>query len=72
MIYSSTHKFAFSNLRFSPFSSITGEICVKIKDKVHYVNQLIEPDLMMHIHMTFSKKTTPPTPPNYSKCSSRS
>ena len=26
------------------------------------VNQLIEPNLMMVIHMTFSKKSTPPTP----------
>ena len=32
------------------------EICVQHKNKVHHVNQLIEPDLMMHIHMTFSKK----------------
>ena len=32
-----------------------------MKNKVH-VNQLIEPDLMMYIHMAFSKKTTPPTP----------
>ena len=26
------------------------------KNKVHHVNQLIEPDLMMYIHMAFSKK----------------
>ena len=38
------------------FSSITREICVQIKNKVHHVNQLIEPDLTMYIHMTFSKK----------------
>ena len=38
------------------FSSITREICVQIKNKIHHVNQLIEPDLMMYIHMTFSKK----------------
>ena len=44
------------------FWSITREICVQIKNKVHHVNQLIEPDLMMYIHMAFSKKTTPPTP----------
>ena len=40
------------------FSSITREICVQIKNKVHHVNQLIEPDLMMYIHMTFSLKKT--------------
>ena len=40
------------------FSSITREICVQMKNKVH-VNQLIEADLMMCIHMTLSKKTTP-------------
>ena len=66
MIYFSSHKFEFSNLRFfailRTFSSITREICVQIKNKVHHVNQLIEPDLMMYIHMAFSKKTTPPTP----------
>ena len=56
MIYFSSHKFAFSNLRFSPFSSIMREICVQIKNKVHHVNQLIEAYLMMYIHMTFSKK----------------
>ena len=36
------------------FSSITREICVQIKNKVHHVNQLIEADLMIYIHMTFS------------------
>ena len=60
MIYFSSHKFAFSNLRFCAilrtFSSITREICVQIKNKVHHGNQLIEPDLMMYIHMNFSKK----------------
>ena len=59
MIYFSSHKFAFLNLRFSPFSSITREICVQIKNKVHPVNQLIEADLLMCIHLTFSKKATP-------------
>ena len=34
------------------------EICDEIKNKVHHVNQLIEADLMMCIHMTFSKKKT--------------
>ena len=66
MIYFSSHKFAFLNLRFltflRTFSSITRKICVQTKNKVHHVNQLIEPDLMMYIHITFSKKTTPPTP----------
>ena len=60
MIYFSSHKFAFSNLRFSPFyehfRAITREICDEIKNKVHHVNHLIEADLMMYIHMTFSKK----------------
>ena len=63
MINFSSHKFAFSNLRLSPFyehfRSITREICVQIKNKVHHVNQFIEADLMMYIHITFSKKTTP-------------
>ena len=60
IIYFSSHQFAFSNLRFCAilrtFSSITRKICVQIKNKVHHVNQLIEPDLMMYIHMTFSLK----------------
>ena len=30
------------------FSSIMQEICIQIKNKVHYVNQLIEVDLMMY------------------------
>ena len=59
-IYFSSHKFAFSNLRFfailRAFSSITRKICVQIKNKVHHVNQLKEPDLMMYTHMPFSKK----------------
>ena len=40
---------------------------------VHHVNQLIEADLMIYIHMNFSKKTTPlhSTPLNYSKYSFR-
>ena len=60
----------FATLR--TFSSITQEICVQIENKVHHVNQLIEPDQMTYIHMAFSKKTTPPTPLHYSKYSSRS
>ena len=60
MIYFSSHKFAFLNLRFSPFyehfRQLRREICDEIKNKVHHVNQLIEADLMMYIHMTFSKK----------------
>ena len=62
MIYFSSHKFAFSNLRFSSFYEHFRQLrekCVQIKNKVHHVNQLIEPDLMMYVHMTFSKKTTP-------------
>ena len=64
MIYFSSHKFAFSNLRFSPFNEhfrqLREKYPFKLKDKVHHVNQLIEADLMMCIHMTFSiKKTTP-------------
>ena len=31
------------------FSSITREISVKIENKVHHVNQLIEPDMMISI-----------------------
>ena len=63
MIYFSSHKFAFSNLRFSPFyehfRQLREKYAFKLKNKVHHVNQLIEADLMMCIHMTFSKKTTP-------------
>ena len=84
MIYFSSHKFAFFKSPFfailRTFSSITREIWVQIKNKVHHVNQLIEPDLMMCIHMTFSKKnhststplhSTPHTPLNYSRYSFR-
>ena len=65
MTYFSSHQFAFSNLHFCAilrtFSSITREICVQIeKNKVHHVNQLIEPDLMIYIYMTFPKKTLRP------------
>ena len=56
MIYFSSHKFAFSNLRFSPFYEHFRQLRDEIKNKVHHVNQLIEADLMMYIHMTFSKK----------------
>ena len=63
MIYFSSHKFAFSSFRFSPFCEhfrqLREKYAVQIKNKVHHVNQLIEVDLMMYIHMTFSKKTTP-------------
>ena len=62
MIYFSSHKFAFLNLRFSPFyehfRQLREKNAFKLK-KVHHVNQLIEADLMMCKHMTFSKKTTP-------------
>ena len=60
MIYFSSHKFAFSNLRFSPFyehfRQLREKYAFKLKGKVHHFNQLIEADLMMYIHMTFSKK----------------
>ena len=58
-IYFLSHKFAFSNLRFfailRTFSSITRDICDETKNKVHHVNQLIEPDLIMYIYITFIK-----------------
>ena len=38
---------------------ITREISVQIKNKVHHVNQLIEPDLMMYIYTTFAQKKHP-------------
>ena len=60
MIYFSSYKYAFSNFRFLPFYEhfrrLRGKYAFKLKNKVHYVNQLIEPDLMMYIHMIFSKK----------------
>ena len=63
MIYFSSHKFALLNLRFSSFyehfRQLREKYALKLKNKVHHVNQLIEADLMMWIHMTFSKKTTP-------------
>ena len=64
MIYFSSHKFVFSNFHFfailQTFSSITQEICVQIKNKGHHVNWLIEPNLMMYLHMAFSKKPLHP------------
>ena len=77
MIYFSSHKFAFSNLRFSPFYEHFRQLCekysLKFKNKVHHVNQLIESDLMMYIHIPFSKSdhSTLRTPLTYSKYSSR-
>ena len=74
MIYFSSHKFAFSNLRFLPFyehfRQLREKYAFKLKNKAHYVNQLIEADLMMYIHMTFSKKNHS-TPLDYSKYSFR-
>ena len=76
MIHFSSHKFAFFKCPFfailRTFSSITREIWVQIKNKVHHVNQLIKPDQMMYIHMTFSKEihSTPRTPLTYSEYSS--
>ena len=53
MIYFSSHKFAFSNLRFLPFyehfRQLREKYEFKLKNKVHHVNQLIEADLMMYI-----------------------
>ena len=58
MIYFSNHKLAFLNLRFSlfyeHFRQLREKCAFKIKNKVHHVNQLIDADLMMCIHMTFS------------------
>ena len=72
MIYFLSHKFEFSNLHFSPFykhfCQLHKKYVMKSKNKVHNVNQLIEADLMMYIHMTFSKKNHS-TPLNYSKYS---
>ena len=70
MIYFSSHKFAFLNFRFSPFYEHFRQLRKKyayILKLVHHVNQLKEPDLMMCIHMPFSKKnhsthSTPRTP----------
>ena len=41
---------------------ITREICDETQNKEHHVNQLIEPDLMIYTYITFTQKTTPPTP----------
>ena len=77
MIYFSSHKFAFSNLLFSSFyehfRQLGKKYAFKLKNKVHHVNKLIEPDLMMCIHITFSKSdhSTPLTPLTYSKYSPR-
>ena len=57
MIYFLSHEFAFSNLRFSPFHEhfrqLREKYAFKLKNKVHHVNQLTEPDLMMYIYITF-------------------
>ena len=58
MIYFSSHKFAFSNLNFSSFYEHFRQLREKYAFKskiVHHVNKLIEPDLMICIHITFSK-----------------
>ena len=52
MINFLSHKFAFQISVFATlqtFSSITQEICERMKNKVHHVNQFIETDQMMHI-----------------------
>ena len=58
MIFFSSHKFAFSNLRFSPFYEYFRQLREKyaFKLKIKYIMLIIEPDLMMYIHMTFSEK----------------
>ena len=74
-----SHKFAFSNLRFPPFyehfRQLREKYTTTVKNKVHHVNQLIEPDLMMYIYITFIKIfhdiPLDATPLNYSKYSSR-
>ena len=64
MICFASHKFAFSNLRFSPFyehfRQLREKYAFKLKNKVHHVNQPIEPDLMIYIHNIFSKKISTP------------
>ena len=59
MIYFSSHKFVFSNLRFSSFyehfRQLREKFAFKLKNKVHHVNQLIEPDLMMYIRLFLKK-----------------
>ena len=58
--YFSRIKFAFSNPRFSPFyehyRQLREKYAFKLKNNVHHVNQLKEPDLMMYTHLPFSKK----------------
>ena len=60
MIYFSSHKFAFSNLRFSPFYEHFRQLLEKyvFKLKIKYIMLInsLSPILMMYIHMTFSKK----------------
>ena len=64
MIYFSSHKFAFSNLRFSPFYEHFRQLREKcaMKSKIKYIMLIssLRADLMMYIHMTFSKKKTTP------------
>ena len=60
IIYFSSHKFAFSNFHFSPFYEHFRQLRVQIKNKVHHVNQLIEPDLMI-FPLKKSLHSTPPT-----------
>ena len=74
MIYFLSHKFAFSNLRFSPFyehfRQLREKYAFKLKMKVHHDNQLTEPNLMMYIYITFIQlyhthpSTYPPTHPH--------
>ena len=55
MIYFLSHKFAFFAI-LRTCSSITREICVQIKNKVHHVNHIIEPNLMLYTYTTFAQE----------------
>ena len=67
VFYFLSHKFAFPNLHFLPFYEHFRQLREKytmIKNKVHHVNQLIEPDLMMYIYIynfyqNFPRDSTP-------------
>ena len=60
MIYFSSNKSAFSNLRFSPFyeriRQLREKYAFKLKTKCIMLISSLSPDLMMYIHMNFSKK----------------
>ena len=66
MIYFSSHKFAFSNLRFSPFYEHFRQLCEKyaFKLKIKYIMLIssLNPIWWCAYIWLFLKKTTPPTP----------